>query len=615
MILPLSLLKAEGTKEIRPNESDYGNIEIYDGNPNRPFATMSNTDSLHRLYFHIADLTETIYYGFQPSASNPGIGEYRILDPDGNIVVSRRNVPTSTGNGYIETYDEAVAGPNIGGATPTGYTPLSYTPLKTGDYWIEFNCMNDSISTYHIDLFDITVVDASNLPITGRLWSYAWDLSARGSTNAMESIFYIYSTDKYITKVDLNGIQPFGFVIACNSTGTGNSGNANLDRQSVAGNSTYPEYKIFLNTPDPNVYDVATIPSMIQDLDVLGAPNKEEDVLFYLNMDKSGTLEIFLDLDNVAGYQTGGRDVLLTQYINAGGDTIIWNGKDALGAWVEDTVFVGVSSRFATGVTHLPLYDPEYHPNGFIVDRVLPTAERADLYWDDTPIAGTTEFEGVNGTTDGHNFPVVSGGYGNEKTINSWWNGFENNNLKSFSFLLNNTALPIELCEWKAINKGIYIQLYWNTCSEFNNYKFIVERSCDGIEWNEMEHIYGAGNSSSIIHYTYIDNIPLETNAYYRLKQVDYNNDFAYSNILYIQNKVENRIKVYSSKLHETLTIEGLKISPQEINVYSCNGESLNQQVYINSISNNKIILHTSNLPQGPFFVGLRKTVWLFYKE
>ena len=147
-------------------------------------------------------------------------------------------------------------------------------------------------------------------------------------------------------------------------------------------------------------------------------------------MDKAGTIEIFLDLDGTKGYQAGGKDVLLVEHIKAGGHTIIWDAKDAKGNWVEDVLMIGVDSRFSTGMTHLPLFDAEHHDNGFIVNRISPVAEtgtkRSDLYWDDSQLpGGTTEFLGVNGNNNGHNFPLQSTPYGNNRTINTWWSCFD----------------------------------------------------------------------------------------------------------------------------------------------------------------------------------------------
>ncbi len=602
---------AEGTKELRPTESDWGNVEIND--EGRPFALESNTDSLHRLYIHIAKTTETVYFGFNPDNKTLGNGTFRIKDPSGNVVYKRTNVPIKKGNGFIENYAQACAGPNIDGTNSNGYTPLSFSPTTTGDYYIEFT--TKLLDTYHFNLFDITVVNKNNKPIKGRLWSYAWDLSCRGTKNSMQTIFYVYTADKYITAVDMNGIQPYGFVISCNSTGTNKTGNAEKDRQSVSGNHTYPEYKIFLNIPDPKVYDVANIPSMVEDLNVVGSPKAENEVLFFLNMDKAGSLEIFLDLDNEKGYQAEGKDVLLVKYIKAGGDTIIWNGKDGFGNWVQDEVIVGVESRFATGVTHLPLYDPEYHPDGFIVNRILPETGRADLYWDDSQLPdGTTEFLGANGDNNGHNFPEKDGGYGNLKSINTWWNGYENNNLKSFSFSLKNVGLPITLSDWQIEDNGIYVLCWWITASEKNNHYFNVERSKDGVNWEVITTTFGAGNSSTNIEYSEFDEEPLEGTSYYRLKQVDYNESFTYSKIIPLIKTQENHIKFYNNNALKTIILEDVIIDLEDIRIVNTNGQKINDLLRITKQHINLVEYSTENIPAGSYAIYYKEKSYLFNK-
>lgn len=613
---------AEGTKELRPTSADYGDIEIGDGstagNPlGRPFARTDNTDTLHRLYIHVKSTTEIVYFGFQPTTKTAGAGKFRIKDPSGNIVYVLTDVPIATGAGYIETYAEAVAGPKIGGSPAAGYNPLSFTPTTTGDYYIEFEeTVTTGNGTYYFDLFDITVVNASNTPITGRLWSYAWDLSARGGDYRMETIFYIYSLDKYISSVDMNGIQPYGFVISCNSTGTYNTGNLFTDRQSVTGNHTYPEFKLFLNMPDTTVYDIAEPPSMIEDLSVIGTPLAEQDVLFYLNMSKGGTIEIFLDLDGNPGYQTNGADVVLVEQINAGGDTIVWNGKDGNGNFVLGDVIVGMSSRFATGVTHLPLYDPEYHTNGFIVNRVRPSSEQCELYWDDSQLPsllGTVEFDG---NTVGHIFPDTTGGFGNVRSINTWWNGFEIDDLKSFSFTMNGMSLPISLTNWEAINKGDYVQLIWKTASEINNDYFEIESSSDGITWHVISTIMGAGNSNKIINYTEIDEKPLPGISYYRLKQVDITGNFSYSNIIVINRcNSEGYINVLYNKEEENVTIEGDSILSKDFSIRNIHGISVTECVIFNQISSHIIQINVTAIPKGMYIIKSSKFNSIFYKK
>lgn len=609
-------LVAEGTKQLRPTSADYGNVEIND--QGRPFALESNNDSLHRLYIHIANTSEKIYFGFQPQDKTAGHGTFRIKDPSGGVVYNRTNVPTASGAGYIENYNEAVAGPKIGGSPAGGYNPLSYSPTTTGDFYIEFT--TTLAGTYHFDLFDITVVNASNQPINGRLWSYAWDFSTQGSTNQYNATMYVYTADKYTTSIYFNGMQPFGFVVSCNSKGTQNTGNEANDRKSVDGNHTYPEYKVFLNAPDPNVYTAAVIPTMIEDLSVIGSPVTGSPVKFYLNMSKSGTVEIFLDLDGVAGYQAGNKDVVLVDAIHAGGDTLIWDGKDAKGTFVVQNVTVGVTSRYATGVTHFPIYDDEYNPNGIIVNRISPNASRAAVYWDDSKFGGTVNLTGASANNDGHNFPTADGGYGNLRTINTWWNGYENEDLKSFSFMMDGTFLPISLLHFSSLIDGQKVRLNWQTASETNNDFFEIQRSANGINWETISTVDGAGNSTFRIQYNYIDTKPLKTLSYYRLKQVDFDGKFSYSPILSVRfstSKAQTQpaLKTYPNPAVNSIMIEIANLNVNDIGIYSIEGKKINNAFQCEQINDTTYRLDISSLEKGTYLLKINGDVNLFMKQ
>ena len=65
--------------------------------------------------------------------------------------------------------------------------------------------------------------------------------------------------------------------------------------------------------------------------------------------------------------------------------------------------------------------------------------------------------------------------------------------------------------------------LEWKTGYEKNNDYFIIERSSDGINFESIGTIKGAGSSASLISYSFTDENPLPGINYYRLKQVDFN--------------------------------------------------------------------------------------------
>jgi hypothetical protein len=94
------------------------------------------------------------------------------------------------------------------------------------------------------------------------------------------------------------------------------------------------------------------------------------------------------------------------------------------------------------------------------------------------------------------------------------------------------TILPIELVSFTAKRIDNQVNLNWKTASEKNNDYFSVERSADGFNFEEIEKIKGAADSYKILSYDAIDENPLNEISYYRLKQVDFNGQMRYSDIV-----------------------------------------------------------------------------------
>lgn len=77
------------------------------------------------------------------------------------------------------------------------------------------------------------------------------------------------------------------------------------------------------------------------------------------------------------------------------------------------------------------------------------------------------------------------------------------------------------------------VELAWGTISEHNFSHFTLEKF-NGEGWDHVISIEGAGESSSLKHYQYIDENTYDV-AYYRLQQVDFNGSYSYSDIYVIE--------------------------------------------------------------------------------
>ena len=91
--------------------------------------------------------------------------------------------------------------------------------------------------------------------------------------------------------------------------------------------------------------------------------------------------------------------------------------------------------------------------------------------------------------------------------------------------------LPIELVSFTATKNNKVVDVKWETASELNNDYFEVEKSKNGIDFETLTYVKGAGNSTARLNYSTLDENPFNGISYYRLKQVDLDQTFTYSQI------------------------------------------------------------------------------------
>ena len=84
------------------------------------------------------------------------------------------------------------------------------------------------------------------------------------------------------------------------------------------------------------------------------------------------------------------------------------------------------------------------------------------------------------------------------------------------------SPLPVELIYFTAQMKDILVLLKWKTATEINNDYFLVQKSVDGINWETIANVQGAGNSTQPIEYSYTDSEIQNEVLYYRIIQVDF---------------------------------------------------------------------------------------------
>jgi Arylsulfotransferase (ASST)/Secretion system C-terminal sorting domain len=171
-------------------------------------------------------------------------------------------------------------------------------------------------------------------------------------------------------------------------------------------------------------------------------------------------------------------------------------------------------------------------------------------------------------------------------------------------------VIPVKLSGFEGKTDRQNTALYWQTETEINSSHFIVERSTDGLSFVNAGRVNAAGNTSQISRYSYTDyNVPTGR-LYYRLKQVDADGRFEYSNIIMLQNgKNGFAFTVLPNPATGSLvTIQynGLLAYDTEIGLYSTDGK-LVKQTFLKK-GQTTVILNIESLHAGTYIVKIQNS-------
>lgn len=109
--------------------------------------------------------------------------------------------------------------------------------------------------------------------------------------------------------------------------------------------------------------------------------------------------------------------------------------------------------------------------------------------------------------------------------------------------VFNSTVTPITLGAFTGAVKEGAAMLNWSTKTESNANAFEVQRSANGGEWSTIGSVRAANNINGA-QYAYTDNTKLSAAVYYRLRMVDNDGSYKYSNVIRLTTKTRGGIKV-----------------------------------------------------------------------
>lgn len=122
------------------------------------------------------------------------------------------------------------------------------------------------------------------------------------------------------------------------------------------------------------------------------------------------------------------------------------------------------------------------------------------------------------------------------------------------------SPLPVTLVSFKAVRTRNDVLLTWETAQEINNSHFEIERSYTGKNYEMVGKIAGNGTTNAMHTYQFEDvaAMLLQTEAFYRLKQVDFDGNYSYSTAVRVSNSTKatvQKIQAQPNPFNETVSI------------------------------------------------------------
>jgi hypothetical protein len=178
--------------------------------------------------------------------------------------------------------------------------------------------------------------------------------------------------------------------------------------------------------------------------------------------------------------------------------------------------------------------------------------------------------------------------------------------------LQSSPTLPVVLTDFSAeLKSDQSVLLYWQSSAEFNTAYYAVEHSSDGIHFEEIGVRQAVAQNNQLTNYEWYDYAPQPGNQYYRLKMVDHDGQFSYSQTraVRIKNNAES-LRLYPSSLSagQPIHIEWLTTKEDELTRIFIM-DILGREVFTHIISPGINTTQIPHLNPGLYYVSIPEGV------
>jgi pectin methylesterase-like acyl-CoA thioesterase len=181
---------------------------------------------------------------------------------------------------------------------------------------------------------------------------------------------------------------------------------------------------------------------------------------------------------------------------------------------------------------------------------------------------------------------------------------------------ITSSPLPVNLISFTASYNGTTTDLVWSTANEVNAKSFVIERGVNAKDFISIGTVFAKNSVQA--EYRFADKNPVAGANYYRLKMIDVDGSFKYSNVIVINTKFLSGITIYPNPVISSFLLSHDKAGKDAVvEIYAADGKKVLRQAI--EFSSTQTDVDASQLVKGTYLViysdGINKTSSKFIKQ
>lgn len=313
--------------------------------------------------------------------------------------------------------------------------------------------------------------------------------------------------------------------------------------------------------------------------------------------------ELMASIENLSAHDYGCTTVTIDRQGSSASES--WNSGSS-SQLADKTIRIAPTTNNASGAYNITLYYTSVEIDGW---KTATSKDTSDIEIAKTSSSMADVTASTPGTNNALGSPAAVASFGTDYKITAGFTtGFS-------GFGVGDPgspppeALPVDLMTFKGSSIQHDVILQWTTVSEINTDFFRIERSVDGIEFEGIGAKKAFNEGEVIRNYAYTDRALAANHYYYRLKMIDFDGSFEYSDVISIEHGFDAPVSMtlFPNPATDMLNVEiSNKLAGRmDMKILDIGGRVIKTQRWLSTRGLNRKSIDLKGLKQGIYFLQL----------